>query len=341
MQSHTSDALTDSRSSCRGASARRLRTRLLWGFAGTLLVLGAAIPGGAADEQGPATPVPPAPRVTWPTFADDTVAYVYGPAFRNPFVRSAEQPNGADIARHAIELKHVDAWRYGFNFAYVQIKKSNEMEPAAGGGTGVIGLYAIIRSGVGINRLAGRPVVSLGPLREVAIQGGVNLETKNSAFAPEERSLYLGPNLQFRFGTGFLNVGLHMRKEWNHNGDIGKNESYHVNFNVEPVWAFPFRLGVAQLLFEGAGGLNTPKGKDAAGRDTKTAVMLRPVLKVDVSRVVGAKARLLEAGVGFEYWHNMFGKNAERVPGANQMTPIFMLTVRLPTGGGGAGPPPR
>jgi hypothetical protein len=86
------------------------------------------------------------------------------------------------------------------------------------------------------------------------------------------------------------------------------------------------------LAFEGAGSLNTPKGKDAAERDTKTAIFARPLLKVDISRLVGRKARVLEAAVGFEYWYNMFGKNADRVPGADQMTPVFALAVHLPMG---------
>ena len=75
----------------------------------------------------------------------------------------------------------------------------------------------------------------------------MNLETKNSDYAPEERTLFFGPNLQFRFGPGFLNVGLQLRKEWNHNGNLGKNESYDVDFNIEPVWHFPFRIGAARL----------------------------------------------------------------------------------------------
>ena len=184
-----------------------------------------------------------APSFRPPTFADDTVMYVYGPAYRNPFIITPSQPDGADISRHAVEVKHVDAWKYGHNLVEVIIKKSSDVEPAAGGGTGAMGLYAIFRSGVGINRIAGRPVVALGPLRDIDIQAGLNLETKNSAYAPQERTLYFGPNLQFRLGAGFLNVGLQLRKEWNHNGNLGKNESYDVNFNIEPVWHVPFRVG--------------------------------------------------------------------------------------------------
>jgi hypothetical protein len=39
------------------------------------------------------------------------------------------------------------------------------------------------------------------------------------------------------------------------------------------------------------------------------------------------KARLLELGVGFQYWHNMFGKDADKVPGAKEFTPVFTLAV--------------
>ena len=36
-----------------------------------------------------------------PTFADDTLMYVFGPAYRNPFITSPAQPDGADISRNA------------------------------------------------------------------------------------------------------------------------------------------------------------------------------------------------------------------------------------------------
>ncbi len=44
---------------------------------------------------------------------------------------------------------------------------------------------------------------------------------------------------------------------------------------------------------------------------------------------------MLELGVGFQYWHNMFGKDADRVPGAKEFTPVFTLAVHLPLGRSG------
>ena len=35
---------------------------------------------------------------------------------------------------------------------------------AAGGGAGTLGLYSIFRSGVGVNRIAGAPILAIGPL---------------------------------------------------------------------------------------------------------------------------------------------------------------------------------
>ena len=288
-----------------------------------------AQPSGAPVTAG-TTPATPAFKP--PTFADDTVMYVYGPGFRNPFTTTPEQPGGADIARHAIEFKHIDAWKYGHNLVEVMLKQSSDVEPAAGGGSGAVGFYAIFRSGVGINRLAGRPVIRLGPLRDIDLQVGLNLETKNSEFAPAERTLYVGPNFQFRVGQGFVNVGLHLRKEWNHNGDLGMAESYDVNLNIEPVWHLPFTLGKARFAFDGFADFNTAKGEDVGGRGTRPEFITRPMLKLDISPLVGRKAHLLEVGVGFQFWRNMFGKNADRVPGANEFTPVVALAVHLPLG---------
>jgi hypothetical protein len=313
-----------------------------------MLLAAFAAPRATADDGHPAgstggtsaPPPPSAPQVTAPsfkppTFADDTLMYVFGPSYRNPFITSPAQPDGADISRNALEFKHIDAWRYGHNLVEIIIKKSSDVEPAAGGGTGAMGLYSIFRSGLGFNRLAGRPVIAIGPLRDIDIQAGMNLETKNSDYAPNERTLYFGPNLQFRFGSGFLNVGLQLRKEWNHNGNLGKNESYDVDFNIEPVWHFPFRIGGARFAFDGFADYNTPKGKDAAGRDTRAEFITRPLLKLDLGSILGRSSNVMELGVGFQYFHNMFGKDADRVPGAKELTPVFSLAVHLPLGRSG------
>jgi hypothetical protein len=73
-------------------------------------------------------------------------------------------------------------------------------------------------------------------LRNVAFEMGANLETKNSSFAPAERTLYIGPKFVIAMPKGYFNVGFHFRKEWNHEGVLGKLENYTPDFNIEPNW---------------------------------------------------------------------------------------------------------
>jgi signal transduction histidine kinase len=81
-------------------------------------------------------------------------------------------------------------------------------------------------------------------------------------------------------------------------------------------------------------GARSRSGCPPRSRQTAPEFITRPQLKLDLSRAVGARARVLEFGVGFEYWHNMFGKSADRVPGAKQFTPVFTVAAHLPLGAG-------
>ncbi len=268
-----------------------------------------------------------------PTFADSVFAYVYGPAYRNPFITSAAQPRGADIVRNGIEFKHVDAWRYGHNLVELVAKKSARVEPGASGGSGARAFYAIFRSGISINRVAHRPLIALGPLRDIDIQAGLNFQEKHTDMSPNERTLYLGPNFQFAFGRGILNVALQLRKERNHNGILGRNENFDTNFNIEPVWHIPLHIGGLNFMLEGYAEYNSPKGRDAFGHDTRAEVFARPQLKFDLGPVFGLSPGKLEMAVGIEYWRNKFGQDADRVPGANQLTPVGSLIVHWPMKG--------
>jgi hypothetical protein len=67
------------------------------------------------------------------------------------------------------------------------------------------------------------------------------------------------------------------------------------------------------------------------GGSPKGAAHGRTGLHSRKDRVLGQARRVLEVGIGVEYWYNVYGKPAGVVPGAKQ-PPIFALTVHLPTG---------
>jgi nucleoside-specific outer membrane channel protein Tsx len=266
-------------------------------------------------------------------FLDDSLFMGYGPNYETPFVMEPGQPHAAKIPRTTIEYRHVDSWRLGDNFIDISLRKSSSVEPAAGGGTGALEPYAIFRSSLSYNKLTKSRALSFGPIRDLSFEFGANLETKNSSYSPEERTIYIGPMLQMKVPRGFLNVGFHYRKEWNHEAVLGKDESYSPDFNVEPTWAIPFAIHRVALTFDGFADVNTPKGEDSFGAPTHTEFITRPLLWLDLGSLARRKPRVLEIGVGLEYWNNEYGKSATTVPGTSELTPLFQLKVHLPGGG--------
>jgi len=295
----------------------------------------------SAAAQEPVGTIPGAPtavrqaaepqKAQFQPHSSDTVSYWYGTNYRTPFVMIPNSGKAANIARNSVEYTHAGSVGMLSNFADVTVSMSDISEPAAAGGSGATEAYVILREGIGLNELTHSSAFKKGPLRNIAFEMGANLETKNSSFAPAERTLYIGPKFVFAVPKGFFNVGLHFRQEWNHEGVLGKAEDYTPNFNIEPNWMVPFKIGKAQLAFSGFAEYNSPKGKDSFGSKTVSEYLVRSVLAVDLGSVLMRKSQLLDLNCGLWGWHNEYGKPASD-PGAKQLTPFVGITLHL--GGG-------
>lgn len=298
----------------------------------------------SAAAQEPVSAPPDAPSALTATHAADpqtprsqshnsnSLSYWYGANYRTPFVLVPNTGKAADIARNSIEYTHVSSAGMLNNFVDATVAMSNMAEPASGGGTGATEVYVILREGIGLNELTHSTALSKGPLRNVSLELGANLETKNSSFAPAERTIYIGPKFVFAMPKGYFNVGLHFRKEWNHEGVLGKSENYTPDFNIEPTWLLPFKIGKAQLAFSGFAEYNSPKGIDSFGSPSVSEYLVRSIVALDIGSVLMHKPQLVELNGGLWGWHNEYGKPASD-PGAKQLTPLIGLTLHL---GGGA-----
>ena len=79
-----------------------------------------------------------------------------------------------------------------------------------------------------------------------------------------------------------------------------------------------FQIGPLPLNFTGFANLIGPKGSGATGDSYhRTEILLHPKLLLDVGSLIGFQPRKLEAGVGYEYWHNKFG-NVPPLSGTEQ-----------------------
>jgi hypothetical protein len=237
----------------------------------------------------------------------------------------------ADIPRNSVEFTHAVAAGVLNSSTDVTVNQSRMAEPAAGGGSGATELYAILRVGVGMNALRRSDSFRKGPFRDVSFEAGANLETKNSSYAPAERTLYIGPKIEFAVPRGFFNLGLHYRKEWNHEGVLGKSEDYDPNFNIEPTWMLQFALGKAHLAWSGFADYNTAKGKDSFGTQTVPEFLVRSFVSVDVGSPLFHREQLIDLAGGLWYWHNEYGKPAT-APGSEQMTPVIGVASHLDGG---------
>ena len=291
----------------------------------------------AQDSVLPATPASAAAIVQagaindesgWTPSGSSALAYWYGPNYRTPFVTNSGTNQAADIPRNSLEYSRLDLWTFGSNLTDVMVNQSGIVEPASGGGVGATEVYVTMRTNVGLDEVTRSKAFARGPLRDISIEVGANLETKNSSFAPAERTIYFGPKIQLAVPKGYFDVGLHLRKEWDHEGVLGKSEDYDPDFNIEAGWMVPFGIGEARLGYSGFAEYNTKKGTDSFGVETVPEFLVRNYVSLDVGALLYHKPQIVDLDCGFWYWHNEYGKPASD-PGAGQMTPMFGITFHL------------
>jgi nucleoside-specific outer membrane channel protein Tsx len=264
--------------------------------------------------------------VAAPAFAaewqDNAIGYRWGYNFREPGVVDA---NGKpkDVAKSIVSFTHVDGWKYGGNFLTFDYLTSTKADPAVGGAGGAAEFYLTYRTDLSLNKLSGGKTFSFGPVRDVNLEAGVDLNTKNTSFASRKVMPAIGPVVAFDV-PGFLNVGVLAVREFNNNGIVGKNVVFDTTAMVSASWGIP----IGPATFAGFGNVVLPKGKDGFGAKTKTEVLLHPKILVDVGSFWGWK-HAVEAGVGYEYWLNKFGNDNSKVKGSLANTPFLEVAAHL------------
>jgi len=262
-----------------------------------------------------------------PAFAaewqDNAIGYRWGSAFKEPGVVDS---NGTakDVAKSILSFTHVDGWKYGGNFLSFDYLTSTSADPAVGGNSGAAEFYLVYRTDLSLNKVTGGKTFSFGPVRDVSIEAGVDLNTKNTQFGSQKVMPVLGPVVSFAV-PGFLNVGVLASREWNRNGFAGGKA---VVFDTTAIVATSWGIGYGPATFAGFANLILPKGKDGFGGKTKTELLIHPKILVDVGSFVGFK-HTLEAGVGYEYWYNKFGNDHTKLKGCVASTPFIEVAAHL------------
>jgi len=256
-------------------------------------------------------------------WSDTSLGYRTGTRFAEPF-------NANDIRKHIVQLNHVSGYRYGTNFANLDVLLSDKTDPSSkGAASGAQEFYVVYRHTVEWGKASGAPL-RFGPLRDAGLTLGFDVNTKNDAgYNSKKRMLVAGPTFMFDV-PGMLNVGLYGLWESNapysgYTGVATPRYRYDTHPMLGVVWAFP--LASSRLSFEGYANLIGAKGKNEFGRDTATETNIDMQLMLDVGTFFDARPKRFRAGVAYQYWKNKFGNkfgnDGRTIPGATASTPML------------------
>ena len=262
-------------------------------------------------------------------FQDNVFRYWYSNDFREP-----DTNKGENITKNILSFTHVDAGNsLGNNFLNVDMLKSNAGDPTASisghSTTGATEVYIVYRHDVSLNSAYKTKKFAFGPVRDVLITAGVDLNTKNTTFAPEKRMPVFGPTFALKIPKGFWDVSFLWDKEWNNNGYAHHGVEFHSAAMLTTAWGIPlFKIAKAPVSFEGFGLLNSTKGPDAFGNGTKPETLLHPKVMYNFGKLIGEKHNW-QIGAGYEWWNNKFGNDNHNNPGSCAHAPFVELAIHL------------
>jgi hypothetical protein len=254
---------------------------------------------------------------------DNSVTYTWSNQFTEPGIDDK-------VGKHIVEYVHVNGYHYGNNMLRAKVMRSNNADPADSGDHGATEVYLVYRHYLSFGALSGTPI-RMGPISDIGLTAGVDLNSKNNAFDPRKRLFVAGPTLAFDVPKrSLLRLSLLAAKEFNHCGlppcmAPGNNTWYE--FDTFPLlvatWRFPLQVGDVASKIEGFAAKGYRRGVDYVGNDVAHETLMRVAWLFDVGPLLDTQAGTLFAGIGYEYWRNKYG--ASDVPGVDTDAPAIQL----------------
>ena len=253
----------------------------------------------------------PAAALDW---SDNAFRVQWGPAYRETGVLKPGTSDPQDIGKTTLNFTHASGDKLGGTFVSVDMYLSDKYDPAQGSYQGATEVFAVVRRNFSLNKLTESTRFAFSVVRDVTLDAGVDIGTKNNGFASHIIRPAVGAALSFAV-PGFLNVGAYATKEWNNNGFMHGQGTITsggpVEFDFAPAvfTAWGILLGKLPLQLAGFANVILPKGKDGFGHQTATEFIAEPKLVWDVAKTFSSTRAGYEVGVGYQYWLNKYGND--------------------------------
>jgi nucleoside-specific outer membrane channel protein Tsx len=268
-------------------------------------------------------------------FSDTSIGVRDGLTVSNPGGNPGDEKGSRNVNKVIFNVDHFDVWDYGSNFFDVDMLLSNPNEAAYNSSGGSTEFYAVYRGQLSPDKIFGINT-KFGPISAINFEFGGDLESENTQFAPNKKLLIAGPNFHFDLPDhGFITLGVHVSKEWNHNGFCAEDctvaggpVSFHATPEFELVWLYPLGFTGLPLDFRGFMNVVLPKGKDGFGGNTYTEILARPQITLDVGKMMFNKPHKPDLYFAVELWEHKFG-TSDKTAGSEEVSPELGIQVHF------------
>ena len=266
--------------------------------------------------------------VSTPVFAqnfnENFVGIRYGNSFAEPAIDSK-------ISKTIFNYTHVSGDSLGKNLVNVDVLMSNKQDPSASGGTGAQEFFGFYQRTFSLSAMTGNKT-GYGFVKDISLLGRLDLETKNTTFAPQATKVRVGVVASMPVVAGFWDVSVAAVKETNHNGIIipkFKPTGERVSYDVAPVLSTSWLIPVAGVgTFEGYADYVGAKGKDGFKNVPFIDSQSRAETHAQAAFMfyIGDPKNGWKVGPGIEYWNNKFGGHGA---GTKQTTALILFQYKL------------
>ena len=201
-----------------------------------------------------------------------------------------------------LTLQHAAQWRFGDRFFFIDFSDDGGSD-----GFNDKNFYGEWYPTLSIGKLVNREI-SLGPIRDIAIIGGVNVDGDANVlkYLPGIRASWTIPGFYF-LNTDFtavLDASSGLRR-----GGAPKTED---NFLFDISWGAAFMLGSQSFTFTGHAEYSSSTTNELLPpQDVEAWILAQPQLMWDFSKAISGTGNAFFVGIEYQYWQNKLGTTVD------------------------------
>lgn len=215
------------------------------------------------------------------TWSATNIQYLYGDSHRRIEFDPVDGLYGVKESRSVITIEHVNEWKYGDNFLFIDITN-----PERGDAQTPTSLYGEFSPRLSFSKMTGRKL-SRGLFKDVLL-------TTTLEMGADLRNYLYGVAVDLNIPkVPVFQINYYIREEATTGADTGNQ--------VTLVWLYPFDVGPVSMVFEGFADYAFGLGSTVSNN-----LIAAPRLMVDVGKGFGAPG-MFQAGIEHQMWRNKFG----------------------------------